>query len=189
MLKKRFRIGVFSLFFVLLLTLFSAIVSGCQSASSFDQGGAVDGYEETWNMQAVVVDTDGKVMEQTELSVQLVISNQEDGSKFYNLSFDYPDDIYNSIAGIIPATSDNEPAFSWCVGWGHQKDDAQGLVQTPFYLGLDMDKESFLVDFDDGVDVYLIAYRSESTLPSEIWKYFRGLIDTIPKQFPDISIN
>ena len=62
----------------------------------------------------------------------------------------------------------------------------QASEAIQFYFGLDLEKECFIMDIDDGQDVYLLASRSPDADVAALWAHFQDFIDMVPDHFPTI---
>lgn len=150
-----------------------------------------DSLVNTWSMQAALVNNKGEVLETMELSAEVMVWDQN-GREYYSLNFSYPEDIYNSVSGVMPYP-DDENAYTCCYGIGTEK-GLEGKSAALFYVGFDLAYEAFIVDFDDGQDVYLIAYRSADADLSTLWTHFQDFIamvqpTTEPTEVEDPVIN
>lgn len=175
-----------AMLFVLVLCIAAAALAGCQRAEPV---AATTEPTETgdapWQMKAVLVNDKGEVLETTELTATVRVWDQGEGRDSYKLTFDYPENIYNSVAGVMP-TPDSETPYTCCAGIGYEKGDAQATDAIQFYLGLDLEKKCFIMDMDDGQDVYLIAYTSSDDDAAALWAHFQDFLDMVPAEFPTI---
>lgn len=140
---------------------------------------------ETWSMQAALVNDKGEVLETTELTAKVMVWNQGDGRDYYNVTFDYPENVYNTAPGVMPYPTD-DMAYTCCAGFGYEKGEMQASEAIQFYFGLDLEKECFIMDIDDGQDVYLLASRSPDADVAALWAHFQDFIDMVPDHFPTI---
>lgn len=137
-----------------------------------------------WNMTAVLVDQQGQVKETMELTAKVKAWEQE-GEIYYALYFHYPENIYNSVSGVIPNTDQGKP-YNCCGGTGAETGEA-GKRAASLYAAFDLVKECFIADFDDGEDVYLIAYKNPNADLDALWAYFQDFIEMRPDEFPKVS--
>lgn len=140
--------------------------------------------DNNWTMCAIVVNDKGEVQETMELTAKVMIWEQE-GRGYYSLSFNYPENIYNSGGGPLPYP-ENENDYTCCSGVRTEKGTA-GKRAGPYYVAFDLDNECFIVDFDDGEDVYLIAYREPNADNSELWNHFQDFFTMRPENFPSVN--
>ena len=140
---------------------------------------------ETWSMQAALVNDKGEVLETTELTAKVMVWDQGDGRDYYNVTFDYPENVYNTAPGVMPYPTD-DMAYTCCAGFGYEKGEMQASEAIQFYFGLDLEKECFIMDIDDGQDVYLLASRSPDADVAALWAHFQDFIDMVPDHFPTI---
>ena len=140
---------------------------------------------ETWSMQAALVNDKGEVLETTELTAKVMVWDQGDGRDYYNVTFYYPEDVYNTAPGVMPYPTD-DMAYTCCAGFGYEKGEMQASEAIQFYFGLDLEKECFIMDIDDGQDVYLLASRSPDADVAALWAHFQDFIDMVPDHFPTI---
>lgn len=140
--------------------------------------------DNAWAMTAALVDSSGQVLETSELTARVMIWEQE-GRDYYSLGFRYPDGIYNSTSGVMPYPED-ETAYTCCSGF-RTESGGQGDVTGSYYVAFDPEKECFIVDFDDGEDLYLIAYRSPDADISALWDHFQDFFTMMPDAFPQIA--
>lgn len=136
-------------------------------------------------MQAALVNDKGEVLETTELTAKVMVWDQGDGRDYYNVTFDYPEDVYNTAPGVMPYPTD-DMAYTCCAGFGYEKGEMQASEAIQFYFGLDLEKECFIMDIDDGQDVYLLASRSPDADVAALWAHFQDFIDMVPDHFPTI---
>lgn len=139
--------------------------------------------DNTWAMGAVLVNNQGEVLESLELTAKVMIWEQE-GRESYSLSFTYPEDISNSGGGVMPYPED-ENGYTCSSGVSIEK-GPEGKHTGSYYVGFDAEKECFIVDFDDGEDVYLIAYRSPDSNISDLWDHFQDFFAMRPENFPKV---
>lgn len=171
MVRKLISIHILSAILILIcLNLF-----GCKAPSSTEPT------PNLWSMNAALVNQKGEVLETMTLSAEVIFWEQ-DGRNFYKISFDYPDNFNNSASGQTPAPDSDDP-FYWGTGSNIEK-GISGKVRKGFYIGFDPETESFLVDFDDGQDVYLIADRNADLDIQDLWEYYQKHISIIPTEFP-----
>ena len=137
-----------------------------------------------WNMTAVLVDQQGQVQITMELTAKVKAWKQE-GELYYALYFHYPETIFNSVSGVIP-NADQEIPYHCCGGTGAETGVA-GKRAASFYAAFDLVKECFIADFDDGQDVYLIAYKNLNADLDTLWAYFQDFIEMRPDEFPEIN--
>lgn len=138
----------------------------------------------TWtNVSAILVNNEGQVLENLELTVN-AMTWEEDGRGYYNLRFDYPETIHNSGQGVLPY-GDYEYPYTCSNGIGAEK-GPEGKHAWTYYVGFDPKMGCFIVDFDDGEDVYLIAYWGMNDDVSALWGHFQDFIAMRPENFPKI---
>lgn len=137
-----------------------------------------------WNMTAVLVDQQGQVQETMELTAKVKAWKQE-GELYYALYFHYPETIFNSVSGVIP-NADQEIPYHCCGGTGAETGEA-GKRAVSLYAAFDLVKECFVADFDDGQDIYLIAYKNTDADVDALWAYFQDFIEMRPDEFPEIN--
>ena len=130
-----------------------------------------------WSMQAVWVDRQGNILETTELTAEVMIWTQDDGGTYYSINFSYPAEMGNGASGVIPADEQDGPYYC-CSGSNND--------MVAFYCAFDPDLESFIVDYDDEKDEYLIAYRSDDHTVSELWNHFQDFFNLMPEDFPTV---
>ena len=136
-----------------------------------------------WDMTAVLVDAKGQTLETMELTAKIKVWEQE-GEVCYALNFLYPENIYNSVTGVVPNAERGKP-YNCCAGTGVETGEA-GKRGPSLYIAFDYIKGCFMADFDDGKDVYLIAYKNPKEEVSAIWAYFQDFIQMRPEEFPKV---
>ena len=134
-----------------------------------------------WDMTAAVVDAQGQTLETVDLTAKVKVWEQE-GEVCYALNFLYPENIYNSVTGVVPNAEQGKP-YNCCAGTGVETGEA-GKRGPSLYIAFDYIKGCFMADFDDGKDVYLIAYKNPNEEVSAIWAYFQDFIQMRPEEFP-----
>lgn len=137
-----------------------------------------------WDMQAVLVDAQGNVLETMELTANVKAWDQE-GVVSYGLYFFYPETIYNSVLGVVPKTEQGTP-YNCCFGTGSETGTA-GKRGPSLYAAFDLEKGCFIADFDDEKDVHLIAYKNPNANVNDLWVYFQDFIQMCPEEFPKVS--
>ena len=137
----------------------------------------------TWDMQAVLVDAQGKVLETMELTAKVKAWEQE-GVVCYGLYFHYPETIYNSVSGTVPKAEQGIP-YNCCVGTGSET-GTDGKRGPSLYAAVDLEKGCFIADFDDEKDVYLIAYKNPNANVNDLWAYFQDFFQMRPAEFPKV---
>ena len=138
----------------------------------------------TWTtVSAVLVNDQGEVQENLELTVN-AMTWEEDGRGYYNLRFDYPETVHNSGQGVLPY-GDYEYPYTCSNGIGVEK-GPEGKHAWTYYVGFDPEMGSFIVDFDDGENVYLIAYWGANKDIPALWDHFRDFITMRPENFPNV---
>lgn len=138
----------------------------------------------TWNMTAVLVDRQGQVQETTGLTAK-VQAWVQDGETYYSLKFLYPENIYNSVFGVIPG-ADQEQAYYCCAGTATETGE-EGKRAPSLCAALDLTKECFIADFDDGRDVYLMAFTDPGADITALWAHFQDFIAQRPEAFPKVG--
>lgn len=136
-----------------------------------------------WDMTAVLVDAQGQTVETVDLTAKVKVWEQE-GEVCYALNFLYPENIYNSVTGVVPNAERGKP-YNCCAGTGVETGVA-GKRGPSLYIAFDYIKGCFMADFDDGKDVYLIAYKNPNEDVSAIWAYFQDFIQMRPEEFPKV---
>ena len=136
-----------------------------------------------WDMQAVLVDAQGKVLETMTLTAKVKAWEQE-GVVCYGLYFHYPETIYNSVSGTVPKVEQGIP-YNCCAGTGSETGTA-GKRGPSLYAAFDLEKGCFIADFDDEKDVYLIAYKNSNANVNALWAYFQDFIQMRPAEFPEV---
>ena len=192
MTKKKYKRFVIVVY-ILALMVFSIITNGCSNESVVSVvvpatesiPGTNPPANQPWSMKAVLVNNKGEALETLELSLNVMIWEQEDGRNYYSATFNYPENVYNSISGVMPYPSD-ENAYTCCTGFGYEKGSQSSSEAILFYFGLDLEKECFIMDIDDGQDVYLIAHTSPDADITALWEYFQPFIHMVPDQFPEV---
>lgn len=134
-----------------------------------------------WDMATVLVDAHGQTLETVELTAKVKVWEQE-GEVCYALNFLYPENIYNSVTGVVPNAERGKP-YNCCAGTGVETGEA-GKGGPSLYIAFDYIKGCFMADFDDGKDVYLIAYKNPKEEVSAVWAYFQDFIQMRPEEFP-----
>ena len=179
---------------ILALSVLAAPLAGCQGGNPIPATAepttetiaeTTSTSVETWSMQAALVNDKGEVLETTELTAKVMVWDQGDGRDYYNVTFDYPEDVYNTAPGVMPYPTD-DMAYTCCAGFGYEKGEMQASEAIQFYFGLDLEKECFIMDIDDGQDVYLLASRSPDADVAALWAHFQDFIDMVPDHFPTI---
>ena len=179
---------------ILALSVLGAALTGCQGGNPIPATAepttetiaeTTSTSVETWSMQAALVNDKGEVLETTELTAKVMVWDQGDGRDYYNVTFDYPEDVYNTAPGVMPYPTD-DMAYTCCAGFGYEKGEMQASEAIQFYFGLDLEKECFIMDIDDGQDVYLLASRSPDADVAALWAHFQDFIDMVPDHFPTI---
>ena len=179
---------------ILALSVLAAALTGCQGGHPIPATAepttetiaeTTSTSVETWSMQAALVNDKGEVLETTELTAKVMVWDQGDGRDYYNVTFDYPEDVYNTAPGVMPYPTD-DMAYTCCAGFGYEKGEMQASEAIQFYFGLDLEKECFIMDIDDGQDVYLLASRSPDADVAALWAHFQDFIDMVPDHFPTI---
>ena len=179
---------------ILALSVLAAALTGCQGGNPIPATAepttetiaeTTSTSVETWSMQAALVNDKGEVLETTELTAKVMVWDQGDGRDYYNVTFDYPEDVYNTAPGVMPYPTD-DMAYTCCAGFGYEKGEMQASEAIQFYFGLDLEKECFIMDIDDGQDVYLLASRSPDADVAALWAHFQDFIDMVPDHFPTI---
>ena len=179
---------------ILALSVLAAALTGCQGGNPIPATAepttetiaeTTSTSVETWSMQAALVNDKGEVLETTELTAKVMVWDQGDGRDYYNVTFDYPENVYNTAPGVMPYPTD-DMAYTCCAGFGYEKGETQASEAIQFYFGLDLEKECFIMDIDDGQDVYLLASRSPDADVAALWAHFQDFIDMVPDQFPTI---
>ena len=179
---------------ILALSVLAAPLAGCQGGNPIPATAepttetiaeTTSTSVETWSMQAALVNDKGEVLETTELTAKVMVWNQGDGRDYYNVTFDYPENVYNTAPGVMPYPTD-DMAYTCCAGFGYEKGEMQASEAIQFYFGLDLEKECFIMDIDDGQDVYLLASRSPDADVAALWAHFQDFIDMVPDHFPTI---
>lgn len=179
---------------ILALSVLGAALTGCQGGNPIPATAepttetiaeTTSTSVETWSMQAALVNDKGEVLETTELTAKVMVWNQGDGRDYYNVTFDYPENVYNTAPGVMPYPTD-DMAYTCCAGFGYEKGEMQASEAIQFYFGLDLEKECFIMDIDDGQDVYLLASRSPDADVAALWAHFQDFIDMVPDHFPTI---
>ena len=136
-----------------------------------------------WDMTALLVDAQGQTLETVELTAKVKVWEQE-GEVCYALNFLYPENIYNSVTGVVPNAERGKP-YNCCAGTGVETGEA-GKRGPSLYIAFDYIEGCFMADFDDGKDVYLIAYKNPNEDVSAIWAYFQDFIQMRPEEFPKV---
>ena len=179
---------------ILPLSVLAAALTGCQGGNPIPATAepttetiaeTTSTSVETWSMQAALVNDKGEVLETTELTAKVMVWDQGDGRDYYNVTFDYPENVYNTAPGVMPYPTD-DMAYTCCAGFGYEKGEMQASEAIQFYFGLDLEKECFIMDIDDGQDVYLLASRSPDADVAALWAHFQDFIDMVPDHFPTI---
>ena len=179
---------------ILALSILGAALTGCQGGNPIPATAepttetiaeTTSTSVETWSMQAALVNDKGEVLETTELTAKVMVWDQGDGRDYYNVTFDYPENVYNTAPGVMPYPTD-DMAYTCCAGFGYEKGEMQASEAIQFYFGLDLEKECFIMDIDDGQDVYLLASRSPDADVAALWAHFQDFIDMVPDHFPTI---
>lgn len=179
---------------ILALSVLAAPLAGCQGGNPIPATAepttetiaeTTSTSVETWSMQAALVNDKGEVLETTELTAKVMVWDQGDGRDYYNVTFDYPENVYNTAPGVMPYPTD-DMAYTCCAGFGYEKGEMQASEAIQFYFGLDLEKECFIMDIDDGQDVYLLASRSPDADVAALWAHFQDFIDMVPDHFPTI---
>lgn len=179
---------------ILALSVLAAPLAGCQGGNPIPATAepttetiaeTTSTSVETWSMQAALVNDKGEVLETTELTAKVMVWDQGDGRDYYNVTFYYPEDVYNTAPGVMPYPTD-DMAYTCCAGFGYEKGEMQASEAIQFYFGLDLEKECFIMDIDDGQDVYLLASRSPDADVAALWAHFQDFIDMVPDHFPTI---
>lgn len=179
---------------ILALSVLAAPLAGCQGGNPIPATAepttetiaeTTSTSVETWSMQAALVNDKGEVLETTELTAKVMVWDQGDGRDYYNVTFDYPENVYNTAPGVMPYPTD-DMAYTCCAGFGYEKREMQASEAIQFYFGLDLEKECFIMDIDDGQDVYLLASRSPDADVAALWAHFQDFIDMVPDHFPTI---
>lgn len=179
---------------ILALSILAAALTGCQGGNPIPATAepttetiaeTTSTSVETWSMQAALVNDKGEVLETTELTAKVMVWDQGDGRDYYNVTFDYPENVYNTAPGVMPYPTD-DMAYTCCAGFGYEKGEMQASEAIQFYFGLDLEKECFIMDIDDGQDVYLLASRSPDADVAALWAHFQDFIDMVPDHFPTI---
>lgn len=179
---------------ILALSVLAAALTGCQGGNPIPATAepttetiaeTTSTSVETWSMQAALVNDKGEVLETTELTAKVMVWDQGDGRDYYNVTFDYPENVYNTAPGVMPYPTD-DMAYTCCAGFGYEKGEMQASEAIQFYFGLDLEKECFIMDIDDGQDVYLLASRSPDADVAALWAHFQDFIDMVPDHFPTI---
>ncbi len=179
---------------ILALSVLGAALTGCQGGNPIPATAepttetiaeTTSTSVETWSMQAALVNDKGEVLETTELTAKVMVWDQGDGRDYYNVTFDYPENVYNTAPGVMPYPTD-DMAYTCCAGFGYEKGEMQASEAIQFYFGLDLEKECFIMDIDDGQDVYLLASRSPDADVAALWAHFQDFIDMVPDHFPTI---
>ena len=179
---------------ILALSVLAAALTGCQGGNPIPATAepttetiaeTTSTSVETWSMQAALVNDKGEVLEITELTAKVMVWDQGDGRDYYNVTFDYPENVYNTAPGVMPYPTD-DMAYTCCAGFGYEKGEMQASEAIQFYFGLDLEKECFIMDIDDGQDVYLLASRSPDADVAALWAHFQDFIDMVPDHFPTI---
>lgn len=179
---------------ILALSILAAALTGCQGGNPIPATAepttetiaeTTSTSVETWSMQAALVNDKGEVLETTELTAKVMVWDQGDGRDYYNVTFDYPENVYNTAPGVMPYPTD-DMAYTCCAGFGYEKGEMQVSEAIQFYFGLDLEKECFIMDIDDGQDVYLLASRSPDADVAALWAHFQDFIDMVPDHFPTI---
>ena len=179
---------------ILALSILAAALTGCQGGNPIPATAepttetiaeTTSTSVETWSMQAALVNDKGEVLETTELTAKVMVWDQGDGRDYYNVTFDYPENVYNTAPGVMPYPTD-DMAYTCCAGFGYEKGEMQASEAIQFYFGLDLEKECFIMDIDDGQDVYLLASRSPDADVAALWAHFHDFIDMVPDHFPTI---
>lgn len=137
-----------------------------------------------WKMSAVLVDHRGHVQETLELTAKVMAWIQE-GEICYSLKFLYPENIYNCVSGIIPG-ADREETYYCGTGTANET-GVTGNRAPSLYAALDLAKECFIADFDDGKDVYLIAFTDANADTAALWAYFQDFIADRPEAFFQVN--
>ena len=137
----------------------------------------------TWDMTAALVDAQGQVLENMELTAKIKAWEQE-GEVCYALNFLYPENIYNSVTGVVPNAERGKP-YNCCAGTSTET-GADGKRGPSLYAALDLEKGCFIADFDDQKDVYLIAYKDSNAGISTLWTFFQDFIQMRPAEFPKV---
>lgn len=136
-----------------------------------------------WDMTAVLVNAQGQVLETMELTAKVKAWEQE-GEVCYALYFHYPENIYNSVTGILPKAEQGIP-YNCCHGTGAETGVA-GKRGPSLYAAFDIAKGCFIADFDDEKDVYLIACKTPNADWNSLWTYFQDFIQMRPEEFPKV---
>ena len=179
---------------ILALSVLAAALTGCQGGNPIPATAepttetiaeTTSTSVETWSMQAALVNDKGEVLETTELTAKVMVWDQGDGRDYYNVTFDYPENVYNTAPGVMPYPTD-DMAYTCCAGFGYEKGEMQASEAIQFYFGLDLEKECFIMDIDDGQDVYLLASRSPDADVAALWAHFQDFIDMVPDHIPTI---
>ena len=179
---------------ILALSILAAALTGCQGGNPIPATAepttetiaeTTSTSVETWSMQAALVNDQGEALETTELTAKVMVWDQGYGRDYYNVTFDYPENVYNTAPGVMPYPTD-DMAYTCCAGFGYEKGEMQASEAIQFYFGLDLEKECFIMDIDDGQDVYLLASRSPDADVAALWAHFQDFIDMVPDHFPTI---
>lgn len=137
-----------------------------------------------WEMNAVLVDAQGNVLETMTLTTKVKAWEQE-GQVNFAFYFHYPENMYNSVTGVVPKP---EQSISYgCSAGTSTETGAAGKRGPSLYAAFDLYGGCFIADFDDDKDVYLIAYRNPNEDVSALWTYFQDFFQMRPAEFPKVS--
>jgi hypothetical protein len=139
-----------------------------------------------WNMHIAQLDSNGNVLETGEITAKTSFSPCSDYQYNCSFSFRYQDAAY-TLSGAVrmePKEPDSgKYSYDFPSGTQYKDDDTKGKM---FYMGLVPDQQCFILDVDDGKDVYLIGYTDPNADIAALWEYFQGFIENRPAEFPQI---
>lgn len=144
---------------------------------------------EIWEMYGAFVNDKGEVVENVKISARVrTWHDEETGYDMYELWFDYPENVYHQSAW--PSTPNPNSPYPYPIRDGMSGDRTD--INAPpvwFYVSFDLAKECFIVDFDDGKDVYLMVSKDPNASIAELWEHFQGFFVLHPGEWPEIKVN
>lgn len=131
-----------------------------------------------WTMYGYLVNSKGEVQETVELSLNGSIQRAENTADSYHIRFVYPQGYSFEAIGTVPTDNMEDYAQPYRITLGcGQKQGSADAEMLLILVAVDVVEERLIVDWNDGVDTYLVASTDNNASAKELMDHFQYFID------------